>query len=153
MEHAESYSTSSECHHQTQLASHRERLNQFIRAYSEFDREENLHKYYLQYEDESQNYLLQFWSDVIHQYQVNVSKSFTINLAQLTKDFTLHERVPVALPSVIRQMQNYASKEDIVSGKYYHQNEADEENPGFVYSVGAYMGQKLYDNTFGYFFG
>lgn len=80
-------------------------LKDFISAYDEFSSEEKLHKYYLSLDEDSESpsnkAVYDFWRDVMANYQATVSKSFSFNKAQLVKDLTLFDRIPVALDKVI----------------------------------------------------
>ena len=137
-------------------------MEQFIWSYPEFESEESLHRYYLAYEglaDDESEELAQFWRQVLMSYQQQVAKSFRLRLSQVMKDLTLQQRLPVAIPALIQQQMKtmlvqraefeQASHSSTSASKESAQGE--EESAGLLYSVGSYLGNKLYENTVGYY--
>ena len=47
--------------------------------------------------------MVKFWKDVLSNYQSNVTKSFKINIGQAMNDLTVHDRVPVAIPTIVQK--------------------------------------------------
>ena len=66
------------------------------------------------------------------------------------KDFTLHDRVPLAVPEIAGKEARLVLRSEVVDGKYYGaEQEQVEESQGLI----SYLGAKLYENTVGYYFG
>ena len=57
-------------------------LKELLSIYPEFTSEESLHKYYINLENDAANdkYLVDFWQEVLSNYQSNVAKSFSLNV-------------------------------------------------------------------------
>ena len=45
------------------------------------------------------------------------------------KDFTLHDRVPLAIPDVAENQSRFVRKKDVVDGKYYNKDKVIDEQP------------------------
>ena len=81
----------------------RDRLKNFIKSYAELDSQDSLHELYLECTDEDleDSQIVKFWKEMLSSYQSKVTKSFKINLGQAMNDLTVHDRVPVAIPTVV----------------------------------------------------
>ena len=64
---------------------------------------------------------------MLKQYQQHVAKSFTLKMSQVMKDFTLHERVPLAVPEVAEKEERLVQKGLIKSGEHYGKRQDNEE--------------------------
>lgn len=76
---------------------------------------------------------------MVHSYQKNVTKSFTLDTGKMIRDLTIFDRVPIAIKNVLQyeMADQMVRKEDILNGNYYKNGE--DESAGYVYSVGSYI--------------
>ena len=70
------------------------------------------------------------------------------------KDFSLFDRVPVAMQKVLSTSSSkYIDKMDILNGQHYQNGKQEGESSSLIYSVGSYMAGAVYSNTLGYLIG
>ena len=53
----------------TNFLTHKDRLLKFIKDHDEFSSEDSLHEYYLSLDDDENDRLIAFWSDILPAYQ------------------------------------------------------------------------------------
>ena len=87
-------------------------------------------------DEEENDRMIGFWSDILPAYQQQVAKSFKIKSSQVVKDFTLHGRYPSAIPHVLNKL--FVKKESIMDSSYYEEP-LPEESVGFLYSIWSYI--------------
>ena len=54
---------------ETNFLTHKDRLSKFINDHDEFSTEDSLHEYYLSLDDDENDRLIAFWSDILPVYQ------------------------------------------------------------------------------------
>jgi hypothetical protein len=62
----------------------------------------------------------------VYEYTFEVSKNFTFDTKTLVKQFTLHDRVPMGLPNILKELKvrrKLTTRESILSGAFYAQEE------------------------------
>lgn len=72
--------------------------------------------------DSDEEHVIEFWNQTVYEYSYAVSQSFTFETKTLVKQFILHDRVPVGLPAILRELKGrnkLVPKQMITSGAFY----------------------------------
>ena len=118
--------------------------------------------FYRQYDgvgDADEEQMLNFWKETIYEYCFSVENTFGVRTDHLVKKFTLHDRVPCCLPSIMKELKSknsLATRDDIYSGALFGKNSEGQSGGGkraFVAGVARSMASGLFNNTFGYLLG
>ena len=100
--------------------------------------------------------MLFFWKQTIYEYCYSVENKFGVKVNDLTKKFTLHDRVPCGLPLIAKELakqNSLATRQQILQGSLYDKAEKTGGKRAFVAGVASAVASGLYNNTFGYMFG
>ena len=80
-------------------------MTKFTAAFPELETEQALDQYYLdfhpEFEKDTDKAIVNFWKDILPAYQEQVQCSFVLDTKRAVEDFTLHDRVPMALETVV----------------------------------------------------
>ena len=105
--------------------SQNEKFLKYIDQKPEFRTEETLNLYYRAFEDtgdEDEEQMLDFWKQTIYEYAHSVECKFGVKVDQLVKRFTLYDRIPCGLPSVMRQLKSrgvLATRDEVLAGALF----------------------------------